>query len=662
MQDAFADWPRDLNAAARKSVLSIRNVIPDKAAELAIFQAEERFRQVFERSPAGVARVGLDGTWLEVNDRLCDMLGYTFEELAQMRPWDLIHPEDLKRNLEERERLLSGKAQQVSLETRYLRKDGSVIWLARTASLVRDASGTPQYFVSVGQDITDRKQYENRLRHETELFSDATTASRIAIFRWDLRSGKWEWDRTQPVIGLIPEEVLSTVEGILTLVVPEDRAELYERLSRSAKEGRGFDHEFRATLPPQGEVAWIYGRGSIVRDPSGQPRTMTGAFVNMTEYRILRRELQEHKELLLLAESAGEVHSWAVDAIASRKIWWTPASYQLYGRREELGPPTREEFIQLVHPNDQKRVRENFQLLNKSGSDDTFRIEFRTAPVSGKVRWILTKGRVHRDSGGWPLRMVGVDIDITERREAGEALRRLEKLSVLQRLAASIAHEINNPLMAIANELFLITQSTNLEEARKYARLAQEEITRITHYANRTLRFRRRPSLVTSQKVSEIVAGVLNMLKYRYPQVEVTTDFRDRHPLECCGGDVEQLASILLGNAFDAVASGGSVKVRIRERTRIDADPGIQITIADSGQGMSAEVKAHLFEPFFSTKDTTGLGLGLWIASGIVRDLEGRVRIRSSDRKAGHGTSALVFLPFRSAVSSKVTSAPAKAA
>src|SRR5215467_15861852 len=128
------------------------NVIPDKAAELAISQAERRFREVFEQSPAGVARVGLDGTWLEINDRFREMLGYTSEELAQMRPWELIHPEDLKRNLEERQKLISGEAQQVSLETRYLRKDGSVIWVARTASLVRDAAGTPQYFVSVGQD------------------------------------------------------------------------------------------------------------------------------------------------------------------------------------------------------------------------------------------------------------------------------------------------------------------------------------------------------------------------------------------------------------------------------------------------------------------------------------------------------------------------------
>ena len=240
-----------------------------------------------------------------------------------MRPWELIHPADVKRNLEERDRLLSGKARHVSLETRYLRKDGGVIWIARTVSLVSDASGSPQYFVSVAQDITDLKVAEEKLEAASEFSAGAMNASRIAIFRWDLHSGTWEWDRTQSVAGMFPEEVLRTLEGILTLVVPEDRAELFERLSQSAKEGVRFEHEFRVTLPSNGAIAWVYARGSIVRDQAGQPECLTGALVDMTEYRVLRRELQDRQELLSLAESAGGVHPWAVDAITARRIWWT---------------------------------------------------------------------------------------------------------------------------------------------------------------------------------------------------------------------------------------------------------------------------------------------------------------------------------------------------
>src|SRR5262249_41211217 len=151
----------------------------DKTAELAIGRAARRFREVFERSPVGVARVGLDGTWLEVNDRFREMLGYTQEELQQIRPWGLVHPEDLKGNLKEREILFSGKARHVSSEKRYFRKDGTIIWIDRTVSLVRNASGKPQYFVFVGHEITDRKQAEQQLEYQTELSSAAMAASSI---------------------------------------------------------------------------------------------------------------------------------------------------------------------------------------------------------------------------------------------------------------------------------------------------------------------------------------------------------------------------------------------------------------------------------------------------------------------------------------------------
>jgi signal transduction histidine kinase len=162
--------------------------------------------------------------------------------------------------------------------------------------------------------------------------------------------------------------------------------------------------------------------------------------------------------------------------------------------------------------------------------------------------------------------------------------------------------------------------------------------------------------------VSGIVGAVLNILKHRYPNVKVTTDFRDNGLLEISTDDVEQLASILLGNAFDAVAIGGSVKVRVVERARVNPEPGIQVVIADTGKGMSAEVKARLFEPFFSTKHMTGLGLGLWIASRIVQDLHGRIKIRSSNAQANHGTVVSVFLPFRSSIRPATNSTPANAA
>jgi signal transduction histidine kinase len=258
---------------------------------------------------------------------------------------------------------------------------------------------------------------------------------------------------------------------------------------------------------------------------------------------------------------------------------------------------------------------------------------------------------------------VGADIDITKRREAEQALRRLEKLSALDRLAASIAHNINNPLTAATNLLYLVDQSSELKDAKQYSVLAQEELSRITHYSNRILRFRRRPSPLKPQKLSTIIGEILPILESRHHNVEVIRDFQERRLLSGSRDDLHQLFSVLLENAFDAVATGGRVRVKVADRTQANTgEPGIQVLVADTGKGMSAEVRAHLFEPFFSTKDWTGVGLGLWIASAIVEQHQGRIKIRTSQAQARHGTLVSVFLPFRSSLSSGVTSAAPKAA
>jgi signal transduction histidine kinase len=258
---------------------------------------------------------------------------------------------------------------------------------------------------------------------------------------------------------------------------------------------------------------------------------------------------------------------------------------------------------------------------------------------------------------------VGVDIDITERREAEQALRRLEKLSALDRLATSIAHHINNPLMAATTLLYLVDKSSELKDAKQYALQAQEELARITHYSSNILRFRKRSAALKPQNVSAILRRVLEIKEHRHPNVKVIRDFRDGTPIQGSEDDLEQLFGILLGNAFDAVAGGGMIKVRVVERTNAKTgEPGIDIVVADTGKGMSAEVTAHLFEPFFSTKDWIGVGLGLWIASAIVERHHGRIKIRSSQAQNRQGTLVSVFLPFRSSLSSGVTSAPPKAA
>jgi signal transduction histidine kinase len=208
------------------------------------------------------------------------------------------------------------------------------------------------------------------------------------------------------------------------------------------------------------------------------------------------------------------------------------------------------------------------------------------------------------------------------------------------------------------NLLYLIGSCSDVETARSYSLLAQEELRRVTHYATHILRFRRKPSPPQLQLVSPIVSTVADLFEHRYPSVRLVRDFRDTSPLICYKDDLDQLFSNLIGNAFDAVAGDGRVLLRVAQRANPrTGEPGIYATVGDTGPGISSEAKGHLFEPFFSTKERTGIGLGLWLSASIVEQHSGRIRIRSRQGKTRHGTVVSVLLPFHNALSQELQQA-----
>jgi len=198
-------------------------------------------------------------------------------------------------------------------------------------------------------------------------------------------------------------------------------------------------------------------------------------------------------------------------------------------------------------------------------------------------------------------------------------LRKTEKLAAAGRLAASIAHEINNPLEAVTNLLYLLHNHPSLDgEARQYAEMAQGELARVSEITQQTLRFYRQSTRPTHCNLSEILDSVLLLHNARIhgANVEVSREYQPTEDLLCFGGELRQLFANLIGNAIDAVPrSGGRLRVRVRPAQAWYGDKraaGVRVTIADTGSGMTDEVRLRIFEPFFTTKETTGTGLGLW--------------------------------------------------
>ena len=276
-----------------------------------------------------------------------------------------------------------------------------------------------------------------------------------------------------------------------------------------------------------------------------------------------------------------------------------------------------------------------------------------TGPANDRPKWprtwVVTAYPVR--TGTNQVRWVGaIVVDASERKRGEEALRRNEKLAATGRLAASIAHEINNPLEAITNLLFLLRKFCQLQgPAENYVAMAQEEVRRMSEITQQTLRFYRQSTLPSRATMAELLDSVLTLYNVRMSTlgIQLERKYDPKMDLYCFAGEVRQVIANMVSNAIDATSGGGRLVVCAR-RSRDWGDSGkegIRFTVADTGSGMDPETQQHLFEAFFTTKGITGTGLGLWVSAEIIQKHRGSVRVRSRSASSGR-TTGTVFQMF----------------
>ena len=239
--------------------------------------------------------------------------------------------------------------------------------------------------------------------------------------------------------------------------------------------------------------------------------------------------------------------------------------------------------------------------------------------------------------------------NIEERRRTEDALRRSEKLAATGRLAASIAHEINNPLAALTNLAYLIETQAGSEPIRDYAHKAQEELARVAHITRQTLAFYRESSRASDVNLAELIDSALFLYAtaIRNKSLEIRREIRFSGNIHGYPNELRQVLSNMVGNAVEALPNGGCLRIRMyRSREWNNSrKPGVRIVIGDTGEGIRPDHKPRLFEPFFTTKAEKGTGLGLWVSQGIVEKHGGFIRLKSSITPHHRGTVFSVFLP-----------------
>jgi signal transduction histidine kinase len=238
--------------------------------------------------------------------------------------------------------------------------------------------------------------------------------------------------------------------------------------------------------------------------------------------------------------------------------------------------------------------------------------------------------------------------DISARKQAEKDMRIAENLAAVGRLATSIAHDINNPLAAATNLLFLLENENLSEEGKHYLAMAQRELSRIAHIAAQALGFYRSRGELVWLSIATILddALVLHHDRCSALGIEVSRDYDSAPQIFGRPGELRQVMVNLVGNALDAMPSGGRLQLRIRRITDwIKGGRALCIAVADTGGGMSAETRHRLFEPFYTTKQGAGSGLGLWICADIVGKYKGRISMRSNDVPGRNGSVFMLFLP-----------------
>jgi signal transduction histidine kinase len=227
-----------------------------------------------------------------------------------------------------------------------------------------------------------------------------------------------------------------------------------------------------------------------------------------------------------------------------------------------------------------------------------------------------------------------------------DALLQSEKLAVVGRLAATIAHEINNPLEAATNLVYLARTTPDDAKRREYLLMAESELARVAAIATETLKFYRQPNKATQVQIGPIFDSLFTLYhqKLRSAQIKVCTDFKTDRPILAFGGELRQVFSNLLTNAIDA-SRGATLTIRTKPAVSRAGISGLRVVFADSGSGVPDRLRDKIFEPFITTKGSSGTGLGLWVTAQIVQKHGGTIRVKSSTHPQRHGTVFSIFLP-----------------
>ncbi len=497
-------------------------------------------------------------------------------------------------------------------------------------------TGEVEAIAGTTRDVTERTQAEDALRESEERLRAFVNATTNAVYRMNP-----DWTEMRHLQGkdFIADTPGPNRDWLNKYIHPDDQPLVASAFTKAIESRSTFELEHRV-VRVDGTLGWISSRAVPLLGTNGEVVEWFGAAADVTE----RKQAEEarHKLAAIVESSDDAIVSKDLNGIVTS---WNAAAERIFGykAKEILGrsiatiiPPELQDDERVILETLARGERiEHFETVRLTKSGERIDVSLTISPVRNESGTIIGAAKIARD--------------VTQQKKTEQALRTTERLASVGRLAATVAHEINNPLEALTNLIYLAKRGAVGNEVRDYLSAAEEELERISHLTKQTLGFYRDSRSAIPTRLGLVMTSLISVFssRIRSKEIKIQSEVRQDPEIVAIPGEIRQLLANLISNSIDAVHTGGRIRIRITAAVERNGQrrSGVRVTVADSGCGIPAAIQPSLFQPFFTTKKDVGTGLGLWVSKGIVEKHGGYIHVKSSAKPGSSWTVFSVFLP-----------------
>lgn len=500
-------------------------------------------------------------------------------------------------------------------------------------------------FYDAYRNMTEIVTGARKLRDSETRLTLATEVAQLGIFVWHLADDRasWENDRMYEIFGRSRESGPVNGQVFLSEVVhPDFRHSFKQAMEATVQVDAPFYFEGIIRLPDNTQ-RWIEVNGHLQGKSTGSPGQILGTIRDITRIKETEKALEVNSkragELAAIVDSSDDVIlSKDLNGIITS---WNPAAVRLFGYSagEMIGSSVLKIIPEHLHSDERVIIEslragrriDHFETVRVTKSGQLIDVSLTISPVFDERGQVIGASKILRDISG--------------RKKLEKSLLQAEKIAATGRMAATIAHEINNPLQAIVNLLSLLRPAVSSPEGIEYLDAVESELLRVSHIARQTLGYYRENALPIDMPLGDLVLHALTIYESRCRElgIEVRKSLESSKTSALRRGEMMQVISNLISNSIYAMQNGGVLSVSVKDAGTVPDE--IVLTIEDNGIGIPADTLPKVFDAFFTTRNTVGTGIGLFVARQFVEGHGGRIEIESSDDLKNHGTIVRIFLP-----------------